>query len=445
MTDLNVLLLVVDSLRADAALNDDVATPTLDRLRTEGVTFTNCFSQGISTAPAMTTMLTGRLPLDYSGHWYLNNDQPTFAEAFRGNGYSTGAVHSNPYVSARRNFDRGFDSFHEDIVSFEPDGKLEELSDKLLRVVSRASRILSHTPYTTAEGTNEQIREFTTGASSPWFCWAQYMDVHGPYLGGDDFRYRNKFYAEWLWRKAAVRDPDSVSQSERDTLRRNYRREIEYLDDAIGSLLNDLKSDDDLSDTLVVVTADHGDEFHEHGQYGHGNLPYDELIRVPLIFRFPDDVDLPRGETVDSIVRCLDIVPTALDIVEADLSEQHRRRLAGESLLPLVRGENRDESPVVVTEKRVKGEDSYRIGFRTECWKYLYDGTTGERVLYDLEHDPGETTDVSTENLDECEQFERRLRDRLERIEETAKSISTAELEESVHVKERLKALGYRE
>jgi arylsulfatase A-like enzyme len=192
MVDFNVLLLAVDSLRADVFFDDNVATPTLDRLREEGVTFTNCFSQGISTAPALTAMLTGRLPLDYGGHWYLDDSQPTFAEAFQNNGYTTGAVHSNPYVSERRNFDRGFDFFYEDIVSFEPDTKLEAVSDKLLRILSRASRILSRTPYTTAEEMNERIHEFTSGASLPWFCWAQYMDVHGPYLGGDDFRYRNK-------------------------------------------------------------------------------------------------------------------------------------------------------------------------------------------------------------------------------------------------------------
>ena len=78
-----MLFAVVDSLRADVIFgNNSFETPTLDRLRTEGLSFNSCFSQGISTAPAMTAMLTGRYPLDYGGHWYIQENQPTFAEQF---------------------------------------------------------------------------------------------------------------------------------------------------------------------------------------------------------------------------------------------------------------------------------------------------------------------------------------------------------------------------
>jgi len=442
----NVLLVVIDSLRYDAVFGDTgTETPTMDRLAREGVTFSRCFSQGISTAPAMTAMLTGRLPLDYGGHWHLDEDQPTFAEAFHENGYTTGAIHSNPYVSARRNFDRGFDVFHEDVVSFEPDEGLERAPDKLLRLASRASRILSRTPYTPAEDVNDTILKFIAQASAPWFCWTQYMDVHGPYLGGDDFSYRNKFRAEWLWRKAAVRDADAISEEEAAELRRNYRSEVEYLDDQIGTLLDALETRGDIENTLVIVTADHGDEFYEHGQYGHGNLPYDEVTHVPLVMRFPASVDLPRGETVDELVRCLDILPTTLNSVDATLPNRHRERLIGESLLPLVHDDKRDETPTVVTEKRVRGEDHLRIGFRTTEWKFLYDGTTNDQLLYDLKADPDETTDVSSEHPNVREMFEERLRDRLDRIEATSENVTIPDLETDAGVEERLKALGYRE
>lgn len=446
MTNPNVLFLVVDSLRSDVMTDKwETETPRLDELMQDGIQFGNCFSQGISTAPAMTAMLTGRYPLDYGGHWHLDNEQRTFAQLFNENGYRTGAIHSNPYVSARRNFDRGFDRFEEDVVAFEPDEGLEAAPEKLLRLASRLSRIVSRTPYTPAESVNKDMLSFVRGASEPWFLWTQYMDVHGPYLGGDDFSYRNKFRSEWLWRKAAVRDPDSITEKEHAELRENYQKEVEYIDRAIGELLDELASSGQLENTFVVVTGDHGDEFYEHGRYGHGNLPYDELTHVPLIVRPPTDSELPRGKTVDDLVRCMDILPTIIDSINLNIPDSHQERLEGKSLLPLVNGKRLNRDPLVITEKRVRGEDSLRIGLRTEEWKYLFDGTTDERYLYNLDQDSEETTDVLDENPDVSERFEDLLQNRFERISETSSNIEVPEMDTGAGVEQRLKALGYRE
>jgi arylsulfatase A-like enzyme len=446
MSNPNVLFLVVDSLRYDAVFGESSAdTPTIDRLANEGICFTNCFSQGISTAPSMTAMLTGRLPLDYGGHWMLDEDQPTFAETYQENGYTTGAVHSNPYVSARRNFDKGFDHFHEDIVSFEPDRGLEGAPDKLLRLVSRISRILSRTPYTPAGEVNEKMFEFVRSADSPWFLWAQYMDVHGPYLGGDDFSYRNKFRAEWLWRKAAVRSPDEISDVEHEVLRTNYEREIEYLDSALADLLDGLEKAGELDNTAIVFTADHGDEFFEHGRYGHGNLPYDELIHVPLIVLPPEQSEFSKYEEVNTIARCLDIHPTVLDMVDASIPDRHSDRLEGMSLVPSIQGKSPDHSPIVVTEKRVRGTDSFRIGFRTDEWKFIYDGKTEETSLFALDDDPSELTDVSNSFHEVHSEFRERLESRFEQIEETSGASMVQDVETDAAVNERLRALGYRE
>jgi len=221
--------------------------------------------------------------------------------------------------------------------------------------------------------------------------------------------------------------------------------EVEYVDEAIGTLLAELESRNTLDDTYVVLTADHGDEFYEHGRYGHGNLPYDELTHVPLVIRPPAESDLPRGETVDELARCMDILPTVLDSVGADVSDRHRDRLAGESLLPLIHGDGRDETPTVITEKRVRGEEALRIGFRTERWKYLYDGVDDERFLYDLDSDPRESTNVSERQSDVTAEFEERLQERLERIERTSENVTVPDLETDAGVEERLRALGYRE
>ncbi|GAB3319830.1 sulfatase family protein [Haloplanus salinarum] len=441
----NVLFLVVDSLRYDAVFGDDAfETPNLDALADDGIVFSNCFSQGISTAPAMTAMLTGRYPLEYGGHWYLEDTQPTFAEEFKNNGYTTGAIHSNPNVSRLRNFHRGFDTFEENILPYDPDGVLEALPDDVLRYLNKFVRILSRTPYLPASTIDAQLADWIAETAEPWFLWTQYMDVHGPYLPGDDFTYRNKFRAEQLWRKAAVNSPHEVTEAEHEELWRNYRLEVEYLDAELGRFLGELDRNGDLENTTVAIVGDHGDEFYEHDDYGHSNLPYDVLTHVPLIIRFPEMAGISQGRTVDESVRCVDILPTALDFAGATLSEEMRRRMVGESLLPLIRDGESPSFDVIVTEKEMRGDDALRFGFRTDRWKFLFDGKEKERYLYDLETDPDETRDVSEDHPDVMERFQQVLDERFEKIERTSENVEIPELDESSGVEERLKALGYK-
>ncbi len=440
---LNVLFLVVDSLRFDAVDGDRLDTPNLDALAEDGVFFRNCFSQGISTAPAMTAMLTGRYPLDYGGHWYLENDQPTMAEQFQQNGYTTGAIHSNPNVSRLRNFDRGFDTFEENILPYDPDGVIDNAPDQLLRYANKLVRIVRRTPYLPVEKVNRSLLRWINETDAPWFLWTQYMDVHGPYLPGDNFTYRNKFRAERLWRKAAVNAPEEITKAEHRELLDNYKMEVEYLDREIGRFLNKLDRQGKLESTAIIIVGDHGDEFREHGLYGHKNLPYDELIQVPLIMKFPESTAVTQPTTIETPVRAVDILPTMLDLVDADLTDEMDERIVGESLLPVISGGEPDYN-IIVTEKEMRGEDYLRIGFRTRKWKYLYDGKTNKEFLYDLDEDPSEATDVLSENPEVAERFEEKLANRFRSIEETSEGIKIPDVEDDGGVEERLQALGYK-
>ncbi|MXR50421.1 sulfatase-like hydrolase/transferase [Halovenus sp. WSH3] len=439
----NVLFLVVDSLRYDAIHDDKISTPNIDTLAEEGISFSQCFAQGVSTAPSMTAMLTGRYPLDYGGHWYLEQGQPTMAEQFQANDYSTAAIHSNPNVSRLRNFHRGFDMFEENILPFDPDGLVNNVPDELLRYANKFARIFQRTPYLPIEKINDNLTEWIDTTREPWFLWTQYMDVHGPYLPGDDFTYANKFRAERLWRKAAVNAPEEITSDEHDELWANYGKEVEYLDREIGNFLNDLSSKGVLEDTIVIVVGDHGDEFNEHGKYGHGNLPYDELIHVPLIIRFPESAEVPQPTNKEEIVRTIDILPTILDFVDADLSDEMNDRMEGESLMPVLQGQE-PSYDIAVTEKEMRGEDYLRFGFRTTKWKYLYDGKHEEGYLYDLHDDPEESTDVADEHPDVVDRFETVLTDRLSSIEQTSEGITIPDIEQGKGVEERLEALGYK-
>jgi arylsulfatase A-like enzyme len=439
----NVLFLVADSLRADATFGAETTTPTLDRLADEGVRFERCYAQGISTAPSMTAMLTGRYPLDYGGHWYITDDQPTMAEQFQANGYTTAAIHSNPNVSRLRNFDKGFDTFEENILPLSGGRVVDALPDGVVRLLNKGARVLSKTPYLPADEIHNQMLDWVGSTDQPWFLWTQYMDTHGPYLPGDDFSYRNKFRAERLWRKAAVEAPEEITDEEHEELYRNYRLEVEYLDAALERLLAGLERDGHLENTIIVFTGDHGDEFGEHGRYGHKNLPYEELVRVPLLVRFPDTIDVPTSDCVETPVRCIDILPTILDAAGAELTPVMEERMNGGSFLedgPDTVGDDR----LIVTEKEMRGEDALRFGFRRDTWTYLYDGKADQELLYDRETDPEETTDVSDANPEVCEQFRERLTNRLANIDTTNEEVDIPGVENGPGVQERLEALGYR-
>jgi arylsulfatase A-like enzyme len=448
----NVLLLVVDSLRYDVVFGErDCTTPTLDSLAESGICFSQCYSQGISTAPAMTALLTGRYPLDYGGHWYLQDDQPTMPAQFKANGYRTGAIHSNPNVSQLRNFDTGFDTFDANIVPLSEESLLKYAPETAVRYLNKVARIVRKTPYLPADTINEQLLDWIDTGSEPWFLWTQYMDTHGPYLPGNDFTYRNKFRAERLWRKAAVNAPEEITEDEHDELFRNYRLEVKYLDAALGRFLDALERAGHLDETIVVVVGDHGDEFAQHSQYGHGNLPYEELVRVPLIMTFPDGyydqysegASLETRPDVTTPVRCLDVLPTVLDAVDATLSDEMKERMVGESLLPVLEG-SATSYEVVVTEKQMRHEDALRFGFRDDRWTFLYDGMENRSLLYDRDEDPREQTDVSEDYPDITDTFRDHLSDRLASIEETSAGIQTPEVTDHPGVQERLRALGYR-
>jgi len=439
----NVLFLVADSLRYDAVFGDWCATPTLDSLAEDGVAFSRCYSQGISTAPAMTAMLTGRYPLDYGGHWYITDDQPTMAEQFQHNEYTTAAIHSNPNVSRLRNFDKGFDCFEENILPLSGGWVVERLPDRLVRLLNKGARVLSRTPYLPADRINEQMADWIAGASEPWFLWTQYMDTHGPYLPGNEFSYRNKFRAERLWRKAAVEAPEDVTRPEHEELRRNYRLEIEYLDSALGRYFDRLERRGHLENTVVVIVGDHGDEFAEHGLYGHKNLPHEELVRVPLLIRFPDGLSIQMSDEVETKVRCLDVLPTVLNAVGAELTQEMETRLVGESVLDAMSGGDTNYE-TIVTEKQMREGEALRFGFRTGRWTYMYDGRENEEYLYDRTDDTVEQDNVIDQFSSAREQFRGRLAERLDAIDETSEDVRIPAISDDPGVKDRLQALGYR-
>jgi arylsulfatase len=441
----NVLLVTVDSLRADTVYGSQAATPAYRRLGEHGVTYERAFAQGPFTTFSMPSLFTSRYP---SGLGYMEfsdktvgvyiDEEPTLPEVLGQHGYHTAGFHSNPLLSNMFGFDRGFDIFDARLPFSNTDvlpGRAKILADKVFRILRKHA-------YLPAETLNERAIDWLDGReeSDPFFLWLHYMDVHGPYQSKTGNTYLNKYRGERLWRKA---QNGTLSDEERREIRELYREEVEYTDEQLGVLLDALNDRGLLEDTLVVLTADHGEGFGEHGTYSHPHRLYDELIHVPLLVRRPDAT---TSQTVSTPVELVDVFPTLCARAGVDAPPS----LAGEPLPAAPAGEEaavteeRDESTVF---SEADLTPAYNACVRTDRWKYIRDGPRDDRLLFDLDADPAEQTNVCASHPEVADRLATRLDTHLESGQRAAgpdRDVTRQEITDE-GVQDRLQDLGYLE
>ncbi len=413
---MNLILITIDCLRVDrlSCLGySKKTTPNLDDLASAGALFTQAISVGPGTATSFKAMFTSTYPLMYGGQLYITSSRTTLAQVLREQGYQTAAFHSNPWLSSYFGYHKGFDTFDDSIRGSSYHSLLNKLKELVKRIVGEEGRLyelLAHVyviimvgnPHAKAEVLNKQAISWLHEHPNNFFLWMHYMDCHEPYLPSSGFTSPLKNYRILELLRKARNSPGSLSPQEVSELIDLYDAEISYVDEAIGSLFRTLIRSNILDDTFVIITADHGQQFMEHGRHGHSHYVYDELIRVPLIIVGPG----LEGQVISQQVSLLDLAPTILDM----LNIEKPRSFLGNSLLPLMRG-NRPKAgnsetisetdattptPLAKVGAGVKPQlyaNHRRISLRTGKWKYIY--TEGEQdELYCLEDDPKETQNI---------------------------------------------------
>jgi arylsulfatase len=413
----------------------------------EGILFSQAISQSPHTPGSFPSLLSSTYPFQYGGEGFLSDERVTIAELLKQEGYTTAAFHSNPYLSWAYNYNKGFDDFDDSLLL----GK-----NKLLTLLHRVINYFKVEPYLTAEEINKRaifwLKKQRSGEKI--FLWLHYMDPHGPYQPPAEYQREfldkviDKKTAKKLWRRT-VDDSESITEYERKTLIGLYDAEIRYLDEHIGKLIKKLKELSFFDKTLIVITADHGEQFQEHGKFNHPRQLYDELLRVPLIFIAPT---LPKGGVISNQVRTIDIVPTIFDI----LGLKFHKNFEGTSLLPLINGEKDnlklDAISEVEGEKEEKSVRKFSIG--NEYYKYILvidqDGNETQE-LYDLRKDPREQNNLANEDDEEIKKIMRsldsKLRGHIAKVEQgydvTRKEERKMSEEEIKEIKKRLRGLGY--
>jgi arylsulfatase A-like enzyme len=226
-----------------------------------------------------------------------------------------------------------------------------------------------------------------------------------------------------------------VTEDERRRLYGWYHGQVRYADAHVGRLLQFLQGQGRLDDTLVVVTADHGEEFGEHGHYSHHSTLYQTLLHVPLIVKLPRGRH--RGRVVDQPVALVQVMATVLDA----LGLPSPPGLDGPSLLPLLDGWPGATPEWILSEAKAWPE--YKASIRHGRWKCIVDRRRGRRELFDLETDPGERTNLTDTVGDVADRSESELHAMLAALSGQAapERAWTGDLDAATT--ERLRDLGY--
>jgi arylsulfatase A-like enzyme len=431
----NVLLVIVDTLRADVLSlygGSGIASPTLDRLASEGTVFSAAFTQASWTKPSVASILTGVYPSTHRATLKpsrLPDSIVTAAEAFRGFGYTTGGIVTNINLAPSFNFHQGFDDYHylaPDYLFGAKDSTSRLLAYEIGRRVAgrMAGRVRPGQAYQPAEVVNgEAARWLARHGDERFFLLLHYMDPHDPYfLHPDD---------GGAIARATNPDPDPEL---RDEMFRRYRAEIEYFDRRLGELVEDLERRGLYDDLLIVLTSDHGEEFLDHDGWWHGLTLYDEQIGVPLLVKWPEGERGAPGRWKGQ-VRSIDIVPTLLSAVGAPVPPA----MQGENLLGAP-----DQERVVYSEEDHEGNVLQAI--RSDGFKLIRANRgnprgLGELELFDVREDPGESRNVLDRRVKRAE----KLLDELLALELRASASAAAEQVAEIGKEEceRLRALGY--
>ena len=446
----NIVLIVVDTLRADrigAAGNPRAITPFIDSLAARGYVFHNAYAPSSWTNPSVASILTSRYQSQHGIVTFesvLADSELTLPEVLKARGYTTGFFCANGLIAKRMGFSQGYDKYSS-ILTKATEGP------RHLWVPERSDRINGD-----ALGWLDGVAK--TAPTAPIFLHVHYMEPHNPYAPR----------AEALDRIADGRERPDVRQASGSAffgltiqlapemvtnLRDVYDAEVLSLDIGLRSLFAELEQRHLLDNAVVVITADHGEEFKEHGLIGHDKSLYEEVVRVPLIMLVPGHTERTDIEQVVSLV---DIAPTLVDLAGAPIPQPFEGHSwkgtlindpsRGRLLSWFSSGLASDGTPGSAYAELIKNAE--RNGKRFTPHEHaivvgahkLIVGTAGEHEYYDLTADPGEK---NPNGLSEAERST--LRNAYDlvrtRAHERAAPHDTQELDPET--RERMRALGY--
>lgn len=435
-----ILFFTVDALAANHLSTygyERTTSPELTRFAAEAVLFENAVAPAPWTYPSYAAQLTSRHSLTTMGFkgWRIPESETTIAEYLQDAGYVTAGFVDNHYLYRKFGMAQGFDHY-------------EEYNKSNRKSLHRALDWVKRHP------------------RDPFFLFVHTNDVHSPYIPSEPWTRMFDHDEHWgephRLEVLRHRQPHVFGALPRVVYRKG-RRDVNYYearydaairqtDFEFGRLVELLESLGDWDDTVVIFSSDHGESMGNHDFYFNHGLLYEDIIRVPLLIKFPGGRF--DGRRIATQVSLLDLLPTVLEM----LNLPARNRIAGKSLFPLVRGERAVQHGAIFASEGIF--EQYMI--RTDQWKLLklipgtdeqpskqawrsFPGVDLERPdkvywqLYDLVDDPDERHDV----IDEHPAIARSLKAKLEDWIARPEDYKSESIELGDEDRERLRALGY--
>jgi arylsulfatase A-like enzyme len=426
-----VVLVLVDTLRRDglSCYGGTNATPAFDALAAEGARFDQAISSSGWTLPAAASILTAVAPPVHQARGKhtrltpISPDVPTGAELLAAAGVRTLAFTNAAFVNPLLELTRGFEHVsHRHAYNHE---------------IRRADETFA-----------AALAALNEDDGRPTFVLVHLFDPHLDYDAPGAFAPRGpdgKPSPPLQWQDCSRVLPgqgERVTGEHAARVRAAYEAEVAYVDHELGRFIAELERRGTLARTSVLVTADHGEEFWEHGAFEHGHSLYDELVRVPLIVRTP--AVAARGAVLEVPVRTLDVMPTVCDLFGVAPAPGFE----GRSLLTLLRGEEREPRSVVL-DSTLYGHD--KVGLRTARHKLVLDRNPAAAralELYDWVADPGERDELSAREPALAEGLRAELEARLAEYQRTARDLRPGKLIDlspanQSEILRQLDALGY--
>ncbi len=345
-------------------------TPNIKKLANLSVQFERAYTQAVYTLASTATLMSG---LDPYRHQiiYRRSKLPaetyTLAERFLNGGYATGTFVSNGNASGTFGMTQGFQEVQE--VFREPtySGWGRDITDRFTQWL-------------------ESLK------SGPFFAYLHYREPHAPFNPPESFknRFTDPNYtgyrdASYEMRRKINMGEVSATQADRDYIEATYDENLLYGDHEVGRVIQKLKDMKLYDDTILIITADHGEAFWEHNFQGHNSQLYEESIRIPLVIKFSSKTGL-HGKRIRTPVRTVDLYPTLVDLLQLS---RRNWNLDGRSFVRNLVSDKSEDVPVF-TQTIAEQAYSYMEG----NFKYIFHRHTHAEELYNLKTDPGERNDL---------------------------------------------------
>jgi arylsulfatase A-like enzyme len=415
----NIVLILIDTLRADHVGCYGYGrntTPNLDKFAADAILFKNAISPAPWTTPTVASVFTAQYPhvLGYENEPVVLDDKfPCLAEILRNSGYTTAGIISHAYISNTFGIGQGFDTYDEENAQGHGHVSSPSVTDKAIAFV-------------------EDHKD------DRFFLFVHYFDPHCDYILHEPYNYYPEYDGP-LHSGQKIADlrelAPEMTADDVHYLNALYDSEIRFTDEHLGRLLDVLKEQGLYDKSLVIVFADHGEEFLERGDHwiGHTKTVYQELIHVPLMIKLPGE---GQGRVVDEHVGLVDLAPTILSVAGLEMPEEYTH-----DGVPLeIAGGATPHARVTFSETMRWGTFQAMI---RDSLKIIYDPTNDVTQLINLADDPGEERDISAENLKTLRSMEADLHEWGYQMRMRRAKLKTRSPKLSREQVDQLKSLGY--